>query len=491
MIMKKYIFLLLFSILILPACNDWIELMPPEKLIRDEYWKTKEDVEAVLMGAYSDFAGLDAKLFKLGEIRGDMVEGDVSQNEDELNISESNIYPENDFCKWDEFYKVINLCNEIIKNAEPVQNIDNTFTDFILRGFVAEAYFLRSLSYFYLVRIYKDIPFYNEPTETDDADVFLPKTDGNEILQQCIIDLEENYKYITIDGYASVTENKGRATKAAYNALLADISLWLFDYESVINYVDRIVALDDHVLVNEGKWFEIFFPGNSAEGIFEFQFNDQLNESNGTYGITNQYAYQYRPSEAARELFVGDENKASIEVTRGLGGSLKKVEGDEYIIWKYVGSDASTTRSGTVQSSANWIVYRLADVLLMKAEALSQLSRFNEAKVILDEIRLRGTTTVFPAIAESNSAYEDAIMEERARELAFEGKRWFDLLRMGRRNNYERKSKLIQIIVSNVPATQRRILQTKLANPNGWYLPVHEDEIERNKNLVQNPYYLF
>ncbi|RPI43902.1 MAG: RagB/SusD family nutrient uptake outer membrane protein, partial [Bacteroidetes bacterium] len=85
----------------------------------------------------------------------------------------------------------------------------------------------------------------------------------------------------------------------------------------------------------------------------------------------------------------------------------------------------------------------------------------------------------------------DAILEERARELAFEGKRWFDLLRMGRRNDYSRKSRLIEIIVSNVPSTQRRILATKLTNPQGWFLPIFETEVERNPNLVQNPYYIF
>jgi hypothetical protein len=82
-------------------------------------------------------------------------------------------------------------------------------------------------------------------------------------------------------------------------------------------------------------------------------------------------------------------------------------------------------------------------------------------------------------------------LQERALELSYEGKRWFDLLRMGRRNNYARKDKLIEIIVSNVPSTQKRILATKLTNPQGWYLPIYEKEIERNKNLVQNPYYNF
>ena len=92
-------------------------------------------------------------------------------------------------------------------------------------------------------------------------------------------------------------------------------------------------------------------------------------------------------------------------------------------------------------------------------------------------------------ITYSSIAFEDAILTERAIELSFEGKRWFDLLRMGRRNNFARAGKLIEIIISNVPSTQKRILAVKLSNPLGWYLPIYDDEIERNQFLVQNPYY--
>lgn len=470
------------------SCSDWMELLPPQGLVREEFWKTKEDVEAVVMGAYSSFATMDGQLFKFGEIRADMVYGEYNVGQDEQNISESNIYPENGFCNWENFYKVINYCNEVTKNAPLVQQLDDTFSDFLLQGYLSEVIFLRSLAYFYLVRIYKDVPYTTEPTESDDTDVYLPKMDGNEILELVRADLEAYRRYATTDGYPSLRELKGRATKAAFDALLADISLWLFDYEAVLEHVAKIEANPELVLMPMDKWFELYYPGNSLESIFEFQFDDALNQSNSTYGLTWRYSNNYYPAEKALELFALDYE--SDERKRGEETSIAKYGEGEYIIWKYVGAvgDGKTTRSGIVQNSANWIIYRLADVKLMKAEALSQMGRFQESLAIINEIRERADVSPINP-AQTETAYEDAIMEERALELAFEGKRWFDLLRMGRRNDFARKSKLIEIIVKNVPSTQKRILAIKLTNPLGWYLPIYDLELERNKNLVQNPYY--
>ncbi len=485
----KTIYILIFITLITPfSCNDWIELIPPQGLIREEFWKTKEDVRAVIMGAYESFAQMDGMLFKYGEIRADMVVGDYNQDWNEQRIAEGNIYPENWMCNWSAFYEVINYCNEVIKNAPLVQENDDTFSDYLLKGYLSEAYFLRSLSYFYLVRIFKDVPFSTEPTETDDADFYLAKTDGEEILTLLIDDLEEARKYATTDGYQTLEELKGRATKAAIDALLADISLWLFDYEAVLRHIANIESNPEYLLMPSAKWFELFHPGNSLESIFEFQFDDNLNQRNSLYGITRRYSYQYDPSQKAIEMFAKEFTR---ELYRGEDSSIKKYGESDFIIWKYVGRapDGETTRSGSDQNSANWIVYRMADVLLMKAEALSQLGRFPEALALINEIRFRADV---PAVNVSNSeaAFEDAIMAERALELAFEGKRWFDLMRMGRRNDYARKNKLIEVIVNNVPSTQKRILATKLTNPLGWYLPIYELEIDRNKNLIQNPYYI-
>jgi starch-binding outer membrane protein, SusD/RagB family len=484
----KYI-LFIFMVLTLSSCDEYMELIPPGGLIKEEFWQNKGDVEAVLMASYQRFASMDRLLFVFGEARADMIEDAGSQDADERKISESNIYPDNKLCNWEDFYIIIKDCNEVIKNASLVQEVDNTFTDFERQGLEAEAYFLRSLAYFYLVRLYKEVPLILEPTESDDSEIYFEKSAEETILNQIINDLETNRPFAPSGGFTNDEENKGRASKAAFDALLADIALWNFDYEAVISHVEKIETAEDYVLLPDAKWFELFYPGNSLESIFEFQFDNNLDQRNATFGLTNQNSNRYQPSQKALELLSFD---FSPELIRGQDASIKKYGEDEYIIWKYVGlaADGQSTRSGSEQNSCNWIVYRLADALLMKAEALSQMERYNESREIINNIRERAG---MPSLSISNStvAFEDAILGERAIELCFEGKRWFDLMRMGRRNNYARKSKLIEVVVSNVPSTQKRILAVKLTNPSGWYLPIYDEELERNKFLVQNPYYDF
>lgn len=485
--MKFKHIVVILAIIMQVSCNDWLELQPPGGLIREEFWKTKEDVEAALMGAYDAMARLDGLFFLFGEIRADMVKGDVNQSEEQRRISQNNIYPENGMANWNRFYQVINYCNEVIKNAPLVKQIDNTFTDYQLKGLMAEAYFLRSLTYFYLVRLYKDVPLVLEPSESDDTDFYIPKSDEAVVLSQITKDLEDNRNFAIAEGYATLAEIKGRASKAAFDALLADIALWNFEYDKVLQHIARIEANREILLMPSGKWFEMFYPGNSLESIFEFQYDQSKNQNNSLYDLTQRLSYNYDPSQRALEMFA---RRFARELVRGEDASIKRYSDDDYIIWKYVGSapDGNTLRTGTLVRSANWIVYRLADVMLMKAEALSQSGRFNEALQVINLIRDRaGVGPV--SLPNSAAAFEDAILEERALELAFEGKRWFDLLRMGRRNNFARKEKLIEIIVRNVPSTQKRILAVKLTNPLGWYMPIFDGELERNSNLVQNPYY--
>lgn len=481
--MKYYRILLLIVLSIVPvsSCKDWLELIPPDGLVMDEYWKSKEDLKATLMGAYQKFAGLDEILFLFGELRADMIEADQWAPGYQRQIMEGNIYPTNQLCDWTNFYTVINYSNNVLKYAPIIIEFDKTFTEYNMRGFESEAIFLRSLAYFYLVRIFKDVPLVLEPCEKDDVNFFLPKTADTTILRVIKEDLNR-VRFFTTDDFGSSPENVGRARKGAVLALLADISLWNFEYQDCIDYVNEIEE-EGYLLLPGGKWFELFYPGNSLEGIFEFQFDQDLEQQNSLWQYTYYNNRNYLASTNAIDLLSSEDYVETVRKP----GSIRTLDD---MIWKYCGAarDGKTFRPSSEIYSANWIVYRYADVLLMKAEALSQLGRFDEAMEIINRIRIRAKVEPVE-IPHTAEAFEDAIMAERATELAFEGKRWFDLLRLGRRNGFSRKTKLIEIIIESVPATQKLVLASKLTNPLGWYLPIWQDELERNSKLEQNPYY--
>lgn len=476
--------LLLFMVLIFSSCENWLELMPPDGLVKDEYWKTKEDLEATLMGAYQGFARLDERLFIFGEARADMVIKDVNTPGHIQNLMEGNIYPDNPYNNWSGFYTIINYCNSVLKYAPIIENEDATFNEYQRKGYEAEAIFLRSLAYFYLVRIYRSVPLMLVPAESDEVDFYLPVSDEATILDKIKEDLRKARLSVTAN-YPSHEENKGRATKEAINALLADISLWNFEYEACIEYVEQIEA-EGLVPVPSTIWYSIFYPGNSLESIFEFQFDGSLGQNNSTYDWTF-FQRRFLASEKAMSRFdTEEESSASEEYIRG-PGSLRA---SDKKIWKYSGSsgDSRSLRPNSERNNCNWIVYRMSDLVLMKAEALSQLGKYDEALTIVNNLRLRRQVDAVSA-AFNATAFEDLIMEERMLELAFEGKRWFDLLRLGRRNNYQRKTDFINIVIENVPSTQKLVLASKLTNSWGWYLPIYSEELERNSNLEQNPYY--
>jgi hypothetical protein len=487
---KKFKYILLpLLIFVQFSCNDFLQVYPVDGVVKDEFWKTRQDVESVMMSAYRSFALLDKTLFLHGELRGDLVLGQVNQDDDEKKIKEANIYPDNSLCNWAPFYGIINKCNEVIKNAPLVQEIDDTYTDFQRQTILAEAYFTRSLAYFYLVRIFHEVPLVLEPSETDNVEFYYPKSSEEVILNQIVKDLNDNRDYAPSSTFPTVENNKGRASKLSYDALLADIALWRFDYAEVLTHCQKIENNEEIFLMPYDLWFEIFYPGNSLESILEFQFDAEFGLLNSTYSLTDLNANKYKPSQSLIEMF---NAQTSGELIRGVGSTIAEIGLNDFMIWKYVGrfSDGRTRRNGSEARSCNWIVYRYAEVLLMKAEALSQLGSYTEALELINMVRGRATMPPLN-LAQTAIAFEDAILKERALEFAYEGKRWFDLLRMGRRDDFARKAKLIEIIVKDVPSAQKRVLTSKLTNPLGWYLPIYYNEMERNDNLIQNPYYDF
>jgi hypothetical protein len=491
--------LLLLTVLVLTqACSDWLQLEPESELVREEFWRTGNDVEAVVSGVYKELAGAVTTCFKWGELRSDELIPGSRIGIDDKNVMEGNIYPENGLTQWDRFYRAINYANTILEFSSLVVERDKTFTENEQQAYNAEALFLRGLSYYYLLRTFCDIPLVLKASVSDNQDYYPQKSAQNLIIQQVISDLKVAIPNLPTS-YGRVEYDKGRATKAAARALLADVYLYAEQYKDCIDECNLIISSGQFALIEGENWFSNFFPGNTNESIFEIQFDKDLSQTNSLYEIMAPYpgdgTYpdgndEFRFSPFMVELFKKNEGD------RRAGNNTFfpfDVRYNHYILWKYIGTSSSeyamTPRNGNRESDAHWIIYRYADILLMKAEASAETGDNTSAMSLVNIIRKRAGILELPETANRNLV-QDIILEERAREFGGEGKRWFDLVRLGRRNNFERKEKFISLLTANKPLAEKEILKSKYSDPNSWFLPIFQNEIEQNSNLKQNPYYV-
>jgi hypothetical protein len=185
------------------------------------------------------------------------------------------------------------------------------------------------------------------------------------------------------------------------------------------------------------------------------------------------------------------------ELVRSLYGAYVPVgETDEYTagcIWKYRGTEVQDQGVMRINSDANWIIYRMADVMLMKAEALiwKDESGWQEAMDIINKIRVRANLEPMDiTLSEMDEeSMLNIVLYERDIELAAEGKRWYDLIRFGKSKNYKYKNSFITIITDNNATANDSWIRSVLQNNYAWYLPINERELEVNTLLTQNPYY--
>lgn len=359
--------------------------------------------------------------------------------------------------------------------------VDDTFDESLCKAYMAEAMWVRSLNYFTLVRTFRDVPYITWAYISDDQDFCVAKSDGELILDDVLLDLESYYTYAPND-YTETWENKGRATKGAYFALMADICLWRERYDEVIVWCDSLDNLKLYSLLPEDNWFELYYPGNSDESIFELQWSSTYSQTNSLRawfynGTSNQ---TYAISSSGTLMFESGD-------IRGLNGTYLSSNK----VWKYGGAAAngSTTRSNYDQ---NWIFYRYADMLLIRSEALAMQGDYATSHDLILEVRERAgcSSSTNPSQASNESNALANVMAERAREFAFEGKRWFDLVRWATIKENIYQDNLIQVMLANISASLRPLFEVKLLQEDSYYMPIYQTDIESSDGvLIQNPYY--
>lgn len=514
--MKKTILYTLVLLFILPiaGCKKWLDLKPQDGIIKEEFWKTKEQVQAAVIGIYSSMQepasgtygrvdyipALSELLFVWGESRADNIANATFTSNDDIDLVNVNIQAANVNANWRPFYRTINFCNTVIEKAPEVLANDNTFTQAQLDKYLSEAKTIRALMYFYLVRTFGDVPLKLDATLSDENISPIAKSPQEDVLAQIVKDLTEaEAKAVTT--YGDVASDKGRVTVFTVNAIQADVYLWMDKYTECIAACNKIINSQRFGLIRgatinppaydyNANWFNaLYFNGNSAEGIFELQFDAQrLNPYFGMFSYTLSNRRWTAAADIMDRLFTVDFTNDQNYDIRADGGSVRAATST---IWKYIGATATTQRTFD-QSYAHWFFYRYADILLMKAEALNETGQGQAALDLVYTIRQRANaltdTDLNPAPSDKN-LIQDFILLERSREFCFEGKRWFDVLRNAKRNNYQRLPILLNMVAISVPSNMQQSAQVKMQDKNCHYLPIYLYELQTNKLLVQNPFY--
>ena len=558
------------------SCEDFLTIIPTDKVVLEDYWKTKTDVENMVANSYRKMIerSFTDRLLVWGELRADNVIEGQTLSGDIKNIMEANLLPQNGYNNWSQFYSIINNCNIVLRFAPQVMDEDPDFTQGDLDVTRGEMLAIRALCHFYLVRTFRDIPLLKEAMVDDSQNLYQAQATPIEALDFILEDLYEAEALVMESGnYPSITENKGRITKNAVRAMIADALLWkaaFAQYEAggsdfgVKQYYTECIAFCDSVLnkqMDYVKWYEEenssngtsttdekypleqqpedrknadqFDPpyykifsmnrGNSLrESIFELQHGADKNS--GNYHVPYFYGYGLTVGKLSVPRYMAEEDELykKTDVRRITNTLIQEgTSADKYPITKMtygyttgaIGKNGITkeiaykevyTRNSGDDSrhyfnNLNTIIYRTSDVMLMKAEALALRndSVGTSAKDLRDGFEL--VKAVYyrsnPEINRSDSitykggseGLQELVLEERQRELAFEGKRWFDLVRKALRDGDT--GPMLDIMVDHKYETNQKAIRSKMASMDCMFFPILEREINTNPLLKQNPAY--
>lgn len=567
------IFAGLIGVLTLGSCNDWLTIYPTDKTVAEDFWKTKDDVDGMLNGAYQKMIAHSCteRAIVWGAYRSDeLVKNSSYVSSDLENISAVNLLPTSGYTNWSSFYSVINACNIVLNHAKGVMDLDPDYTEGDYQVTRAQMLALRSLCYFYLVRAFRDVPYTTQSYEDDDQEMSVAQSTPDSVLQHCIRDLEEAEKYVMKSGAYGTNDwrNCGYFTRDAVDALLCDIYLWrasmkhsASDYQTAIDYADKVIASKDqyykdhyssamttgdedsyHLLNGMSAYYNIFVNGNSRESILEFQYNGTNNANTAVLNLYSQCSETNATSILmGSQIFAPvDANANGVQGLRvfmttkdyrywnscfGVGDDVQ----DELSIRKYISTSGVTNTTGTGGTSRttptyanfqrNWIVYRLTDVMLMKAEAETQLAsesadaedeHIQQAFNLVQAVYKRSLAsdaeadTLKPETYATKESMELLVLAERERELCFEGKRWFDLMRYAYRHMDGVNADEILADKTEWPSLPSRFLQFivrkytnggdavsyKMKTEPYLYWPIRRGELKVNKLLKQNPVYV-
>lgn len=518
--MKKKILCLavILSLICQYSCKKFLDVTPLDKLTGVTFWQSQSDIEAFVSDLYAKFRDKltsTAFLAATGELRSGYILTATSGNTNsggEINIRRvynqfaiNNLQrsaagvldasqPWNTFnnnanfvtgggynfssiTKWYEFYSIIQGANIMFDRVNKgVPGVDAQTQ----KRYLAEAVFIRCLAYFMMVRIYGDVPYYTAPYQQAP----LPRENMVSVIKKCIADLKayKNNLYLI---YPDPTFLAIRATKGAADDLLMNMDMWNagFDkanqtayYQDAANLGDELIKSNVYQLLPIEN-FDQVMRGRSAEGIFEFgqsiNYESQPNPRaffgemmlrypNKGIGPDNNSSHAYFKASYLQRLYpAGVPDK---RVTLWFDNNMLSENGNFQLL-KFKGNVISGATGIYAVPEWGLIIFRYAEAILLRAEALADLGNDGDAIAMLNMVRERAGAPDYSGAGGKD--LKDAIFNERGRELMGEGHLYFDLIRTGR---------ILDPAWTDDPLTQDQF------DRGGWAWPID------NSALLNNPY---
>ncbi|MDS1032666.1 RagB/SusD family nutrient uptake outer membrane protein [Porphyromonadaceae sp. NP-X] len=495
---NKYIFLSLLATFLCACSEDFLTKAPEDSINTANFYKTKDDAISAINGAYQPLQW--PKLYNMRMWTTDIMAGnsivgagggtDGIETQDQANfVTATDNQGVLDL--WRGPWPGILRCNIILQKV-PSLNIDENLKNRIL----GEAYFLRAHYYFILVRFFGDVPLQLVPVEPGD-NLYPSRIPKDQVYQQIIADLSQAISLLPQREQYTGTDI-GRASKGSAAGMLAKVYLTLGNWQRVVNLCDTVKNLGYKLNANYADNFDPQ-KENGIESLFEVQYvggagydfwsnenqSSWLSTFTGPRGSnmveggwgwdqpTQEFMDAYEQGDLRKDVtvlyegcpkFDGMDYKKSYSMT---GYNLRK-----FLVPRSIAPSYDN-------NPMNFPVLRYADVLLMKAEALNELGRTAEAQLpssddnaTLNKVRARAGLPDVSGLGKDD--LREKILHERRMELAFEGQRWFDLIRVDNG----------QYGINFLHSIGKTNMSTKFL-----LLPIPQKERDANPNLSQNPGY--
>lgn len=527
----KALYITTFSILLglgCSSCSDLLNLSPYKEISADNFYQNEEDFKQAINGIYQPFRAMyNDEEWNLGEAKSDNTTYIIHIAKSSIDREDPDQFLEtstNGFVgtKYNNSYVMIGRANRVLSEIDGVD-----FDAKSKNSLKGQALFLRAFAYFNLVQYFGGVPLHTAPSTSYESS-FKPRATVEEVYQQILLDAKEAASLLPVKS----EQEPGYVAKGTAQTLLGNVYMVLKQWTDAEQVLKEVVASEEYKLLADYSSLYATSNKNNGESIFEIQYMQDA-----ALGQQSDFIYRFlpymtnpavitgvTPNPCPSNVDHGGFNTPTVDLIRSyepgdkrLDASIGMVEGvltdsyslDAHGVRSIVGYKAEPGITAypfirkyfnehikPFYTDDNWPVYRYAEVLLFLAEAVNEQNRPEEAVRYLNDVfgetSIRGRAGLAPIKAVGTDALREKIYQERRIELAFENKRWTDLLRTGRA--VEVLTKHGQDIKAHPeeyywPDGLQPVPNAYLFDAKKCLLPIPLREIDLNPELEQNPGY--